>query len=120
MTAILDSFGEALYKHLADEPPALAALAQYDFDIETCVKKSGDHSIGHASPINQLPMVWFNLDKEFEDGRWADFPAMPWVVKWVMISVLSRWRSNWWRFGSCGPDGVQRPLLCLTAEYNDS
>lgn len=116
---ILDSFGEVLATHLAHEPPKLASLGQYrDFDPRPLSEETAKHSMGSMHVTNVLPLLWFNLDKEFEGGQWASFPAMPGPMKWVMINVLGSWQRSWWRFGSSGADGVQRELLCLTDEYS--
>lgn len=116
---ILDSFGEALATHLAHEPPKLASLGQYgDFDPRPLSAETANHSMKSMHVTNVLPLCWYNLDKEFEEGQWASFPAMPGPMKWFMINVLGSWQRNWWRFGSSGADGVQRELLCLTDEYS--
>lgn len=119
LVSILDSFGEVLATHLAHEPPKMASLSQYgDFDPKPLSEQTANHSMKYMHVTNVLPMLWFNLDKEFEGGKWADFPAMPGPVKWVMINVLGSWQSKWWRFGSSGSDGVQRELFCLSKEYS--
>lgn len=119
LISVLDSFGEVLASHLEHEPPKMASLGQYgDFDPKPLSEETATHSMKYMHVTNVLPMLWFNLDKEFEEGKWADFPAMPWAVKWVMINVLGSWQRNWWRFGSSGADGVQRELFCLSDEYS--
>ncbi|KAI7779404.1 hypothetical protein LA080_000884 [Diaporthe eres] len=119
LVSVLESFGEVLATHLAHEPPKLASLGQYgDFDPKPLSEQTANHSMKYMHVTNVLPMLWFNLDKEFEEGKWADFPAMPGPVKWVMINVLGSWQRNWWRFGSSGADGLQRELYCLSDEYS--
>lgn len=117
LVKILDSFASALHNHLTQEPWRLAALDKYDFDL----KKIGDHTTEHSlqrySTTDVLPVLWYNLDTKFEDGKWESFPPLPAAMKWYMIKVLGWWRSNWWRFGSCGADGVERELLCLKGDY---
>lgn len=114
---IMDSFGEVLATHLAHEPPKLASLGQYDFDIKPISEQTATHSMKFMHMTDVLPMLWFNLDKDFEGGRWASFPDMPGPVKWAMINIAGSWQKRWWRFASSGADGVQRELLCLTEAY---
>lgn len=97
----------------------MASLGQYgDFDPKPLAEATAKHSMKYMHLTNVLPMLWFNLDKEFEGGKWTDFPEMPGPVKWVMINVLGSWQRNWWRFGSSGSDGIQRELFCLSDEYS--
>lgn len=119
LVEIMNSFGEVLAVHLAHEPPKLASLSQYDFDIKPISEETATYSMKFMHPTNVLPILWFNLDKEFEDGRWKTFPDMPGVMKWAMINLAGSWQSRWWRFGSSGADGVQRDLLCLTEAYQN-
>ena len=79
--------------------------------------KTAQHSMKRSSTISVLPILWFNLDVDFENKKWASFPEVPGPVKWIMINVLGRWHSNWWRFGSSGSDGKLVPLLALKEDY---
>ena len=108
----LDELLPSLQTHLANEPPALASLAKYDFDIRALADVTANHSMQSASIINLLPMLWFDLDVEFEDGMWKDFPSMASLVRWFMVNVL-----GWWRFGSYGADGKRVELLALREGY---
>lgn len=117
LTALMDAFGAVLAAHLAHEPPKLASLGQYDFDMAPLSEQTATHSMKFMHVTDVLPMLWFNLDRAFEGGRWASFPDMPGPVKWVMVNVAGAWQRRWWRFASCGADGVQRELLCLTEAY---
>ena len=118
LVAILHELGSTLQTHLAHEPAKLAGLSQYDIDMASISAKTADHSMKRTSTTDVLPLLWYNLDKEFEGGKWASFPELPAPLKWVMINLFGWWHSNWWRFGSSGPDGLQRDLLCLTKAYD--
>jgi hypothetical protein len=117
LVEILDSFGPTLHSHLSHEPPKLASLSQYNIDMRSISEKTAQHSMQRTSTTDVLPLLWYNLDKEFENGKWVGFPEVPAPTKWVMINILGWWRGNWWRFGSSGADGVQRELLCLRKAY---
>ncbi|KAJ4389221.1 hypothetical protein N0V93_006684 [Gnomoniopsis smithogilvyi] len=119
LISILDSFGGTLATHLANEPPKLASLGQYgDYDPKPLAEQTANHSMKYMHMTDVLPILWYNLDKDFEGGRWADFPNMPGFMKWFMINVMGSWQARWWRFGSSGADGIQRELFCLTDHYS--
>jgi hypothetical protein len=117
LVAILDSFAPVFHAHLVQEPRRLAALSAYDFDMKTLGDHTTQHALQRYSTTDVLPMLWYNVDTAFEDGKWADFPPLPAPVKWYMVNVLGWWRRGWWRFGSCGADGRERELVCLKDGY---
>ena len=105
-------------EHLQHEPDKLASLLAYpSLDIKAVAKRVEEESMKRDSMVYVLPQLWYNLDADFEGGRWRDFPEVPAPVKWVLINVVGWWKSNWWRFGSSGADGKQRPLLALSETY---
>lgn len=114
---LMDTFGPPLHQHLLHEPAKMASLAKYPIDIRALSEKTAKHSIDHTSTVNLLPMLLFNLDLEFENGKWKDFPPVPAPMRWVMVNVIGWWRAGWWRFGSCGADGRRVRLLALRDEY---
>jgi hypothetical protein len=118
LITLMDTFGPALQSHLAHEPVHLASLSKYPQIPTKDIKAAGQKdAMDTQSTIYMLPMLWYNLDVEFEDGYWHDFPGLSWQIKWVMVNVLGWWRSNWWRFGSAGRDGKMAPLLALRDGY---
>lgn len=118
VVALMNAFGPALHSHLSNEPRHLASLSKYpNIDTATIRAKTEKDTMDRTSPVYLLPMLWFNLDAEFEDGRWADFPGLSWPLKWVMVNLFGWWRSNWWRFGSVGRDGKRVQLLALREGY---
>lgn len=117
LVKIMDSFGHDLHSHLKKEPEKLASLSKYPIDMKAISEKTARHSMNRTSAVHVLPILWFNLDTDFEDGKWKNFPEVPGPIKWVMINVLGWWRSNLWRFGSCGADGKAVPLLALRDSY---
>jgi hypothetical protein len=115
---LMDAFGPALHSHLSNEPPHLASLRQYpNIDMAAIKAATEKDSMDRTSPIYLLPMLWCNLDVEFEDGRWRDFPGLSAPLRWIMVNVFGWWRSNWWRFGSVGRDGRRVQLLALRDGY---
>ena len=115
---IMDSFGPALYQHMAEEPDLLMKLSEFDFDMKSMCEKHGQESMKKVSAINTLPFVWVHHDTDFEGGLWANWPPAPKPVVWVMRNILSRWHSRVWRFGSCDLQGrPHRQLLALREDY---
>lgn len=115
---LMDEFGPAMHTHLKNEVPHLASLKKYpNIDMATIKKATEKDSMDRSSTIYDLPMLWYNLDVDFEDGRWKDFPGLPAPVRWVMVNVLGWWRSNWWRFGSVDRNGKRVQLLALRDDY---
>ncbi|CAD6584880.1 MAG: hypothetical protein ASARMPRED_001942 [Alectoria sarmentosa] len=88
LLSIMDTFAPALVTHLANEPPALASLSTYAFDIKALSEKTAQHSMARTSSSNLLPMLWYNLDVEFEGGKWKNFPPVPTPMRWNMIIRL--------------------------------
>ncbi|OKL64117.1 hypothetical protein UA08_00145 [Talaromyces atroroseus] len=114
---ILDCFAPAFHSHLTHEPARLASLSRYDFDMKALGDHTTQHSLQRYSTTDILPVLWYNLDTTFENGKWESFPELPAAMKWYMINVLGWWRRSWWRFVSCGANGVERELLCLRDDY---
>ncbi|KAF6238848.1 hypothetical protein HO173_002720 [Letharia columbiana] len=117
LLSIMDAFAPAFATHLANEPPALASLSTYAFDIKALSAKTAEYSMARTSTFNLLPMLWYNLDVEFEGGKWRDFPPVPAPMRWVLVNILGRWQARWWRFGTCGADGKRIELLALREGY---
>lgn len=55
-------------------------------------------------------LIFVFHDKTFEDGVWAHFPPMPWVMGLVFRWVFFRSHDDWWRFAGCGYDCKPRDL----------
>ncbi|KAJ9296759.1 hypothetical protein DTO271G3_4958 [Paecilomyces variotii] len=117
LVKVLDSFGAALHSHLEHEPANLLALSKYSFDMKALGDHTTQYGLQRYSTTDVLPILWYNLDTKFEDGKWESFPPLPAPVKWYMVNVLGWWRSNWWRFASCNASLVEKELLCLRRDY---
>ena len=113
----MDNLAPALATYLANEPPALASLATYAIDMKVLSDRTAKHSMARTSMVNPLPMLWFNHDVDFENGKWKNFPPVGGPVRWVMVNILGRWQARWWRFGSCGADGKRVELMALREGY---
>ena len=116
----MDGFADAFHEHLTHEPVKLAGLSVYpSLDMKSIADKTAQHSMQGTSMVYGLPQLWYNLDVDFEGGRWKSFPEVPAPVKWILINVVGWWRWNWWRFGSSDAKGRQKPLLALSDSYGN-
>ena len=59
---------------------------------------------------------FYHLDRDFEGGRWRDWPRIPEFARWVTLRTWGKWRASWWRFAACGVDGNMKPLGVLKGE----
>ncbi|KAJ8101291.1 hypothetical protein POJ06DRAFT_251085 [Lipomyces tetrasporus] len=114
---IMDSFSEALYTHLADEPQALIALSRFStperqFDLTEIARETGKKTVTLDFAMNVLPIFLNNMESvEFEEGMWSHFPDVPMPVRWIMKNVLPLWHWRQWRFMSCTNDGRRKQLV---------
>lgn len=66
---VLDSFGAALHSHLLHEPANLLALSKFSFDMKTLGDHTTQYGLQRYSTTDVLPVLWYNLDTKFEDGK---------------------------------------------------
>jgi hypothetical protein len=64
----------------------------------------------HISITGGTPFFFRNLDVEFEDGLWKEWPPVPRIVWWVMQWTVVSWNGGWWDFASCDGSGTLREL----------
>lgn len=57
-----------------------------------------------------------NLDAAFEEGKWADWPPMPRLVRWGLVNAAGSVYGAWWKFASCDASGRPRDLWALQQE----
>lgn len=114
---ILDSFRDALTHHLHSEIQTIASLSAVPSDLADAAaltfKTWGKQTLTKAGLTDVVPFALLNMDAGFEEGMWAGWPPMPWVVKWVLVNVCGGWNAGWWRFSSCDSLGAPRALYAL-------
>lgn len=120
---IMDSFRAPLDSHLHSEVQTIAALAAHprapvegsDAAAAAALvfKTWGKKTVTKAGVLDVVPFFFLNLDRTFENGRWAHWPPMPAPIRWMLTNVVGTYHGNWWRFASCGADGSPRELLAL-------
>ena len=113
----MDSFSEALYLHLKEEPAQILALSRFDtpekpIDIVAMALEAGKKLVTFGFVFNVLPVFLLNMETvEFEGGMWHNvFPPFGGVVRWLMYSAAPMWQQRRWQFASCGPDGGIKEL----------
>ncbi|KAI1120197.1 hypothetical protein F5Y10DRAFT_283487 [Nemania abortiva] len=112
LIGIMDSFKDPLHKHLSAEPAMIVALAEHStaehpIDIETISEKAATKEITISVLFNLMPVFFLNMNPaEFEEGMWDGvFPSFKGPAKVIMTRGVPMWRSRWWRFTSCSPEG---------------
>ncbi|KAG4441208.1 hypothetical protein IFR05_003326 [Cadophora sp. M221] len=111
LNRVISSFAPALTTHLADEIPSLLSLSQFGAAIALLdiINKEGAKSPLRLSKTGGVPFFARNLDVEFEDGRWSDWP-MPALVRWLIPKTVGRWNAAWWKWASCDESGRLKAL----------
>ncbi|KAK4148998.1 iron-sulfur cluster repair protein DnrN [Chaetomidium leptoderma] len=117
LVAIMDEFKDALHRHLAAEPAAIAALARYStpdrpIDILGITTVTGKKQLSVGFVFNTVPVFFLNMETvEFEGGMWHGvFPPVKGLAKTVMTKAVPLWHSGRWRFVSCSADGRVKRL----------
>jgi hypothetical protein len=118
LNTLIDAFAPTLFDHLTEEISSLLSLSRF-----------GDNKLPLASiwePISRKsgselaktgPLVFFflNVDLDYEDGMWCNWPPIPRPVRFVLFRVLAWKNKGWWRFASCGYDGKMKKLYAAKA-----
>ncbi|KUJ07940.1 uncharacterized protein LY89DRAFT_742239 [Mollisia scopiformis] len=115
LISIIDSFAPELLIHLSDEIPTLLALSKFGNQLRLLdmVNAESQKSPLHQSITGGTPFFFRNLDVEFEDGIWKQWPPIPAPVWWFLQNSFVAWNSRWWRFAGCDASGKLRELPTL-------
>lgn len=68
--------------------------------------------------FNGLPIFFHNLDVTNENGMWKDWPAIPGVVRWIIMRCLTPWHKGYWKFASCDANGIPKELYASNPRGN--
>ncbi|KAH7326447.1 hypothetical protein B0I35DRAFT_405687 [Stachybotrys elegans] len=117
---IMDSFREPFENHFHHEIDIIAALADHPkapapgspeaAAASNIFKTWGKATVSKAGTSDVVPFFLLNLDGTFEDGTWANWPPMPYPIKWGLINVAGLWNSGFWKFSSCDANGKPKEL----------
>lgn len=113
LVEIIDSFGQVLVQHLADEIPTILALAEHreKMDISKVIDDEAKHSMSKLGFKTTVPYLITALDVTFEEGLHKDFPPAPGLVKAVARALAPRFNKGYWRFAPCAKDGMPKDML---------
>lgn len=112
LNSIIDSFGPTLMKHLTDEIPSLLSLSRFgsSLPLQDMVEGIFKKSPSYMSKTGGVPFFFRNLDTQFEDGLWKNWPPIPAPAWFIMQNTIVRWNSGWWRFAGSDCRGKLREL----------
>ncbi|ORY08543.1 hypothetical protein BCR34DRAFT_569826 [Clohesyomyces aquaticus] len=121
LTFLLDAIKEPLNTHFHSEIAIIASLSSLSSPQSTAPSEAaapifaawGKATVTKAGYLDCVPFLFLNFDRTFEDGYWKDWPPMPKVILWALVRGTSWWHAGWWRFASCGVDGMPRELYAL-------
>ncbi|ENI09232.1 hypothetical protein COCC4DRAFT_159721 [Bipolaris maydis ATCC 48331] len=126
LQSLMSSFQPAFSHHFHSEISTIAALATHPFapapntpeaDAAATVFKSwGKKTVMKAGTLDVVPFFLMNLDAAFEEGKWADWPPMPRLVRWGLVNAAGSVYGAWWKFASCDASGRPRDLWALQQE----
>ncbi|KAF8851084.1 hypothetical protein BDZ45DRAFT_601987 [Acephala macrosclerotiorum] len=124
---IMATFQDPFEAHMRSEISTIAALAQHQrtpkegSEEEKSTQAAFDtregNAIVKAGVTDVLPFFLFNFDSEYEDGLWRDWPPIPGLARWGLISVARVMHPGWWKFASCDA-GRRRKELYAVAYSN--
>ncbi|KAH7092133.1 hypothetical protein FB567DRAFT_516565 [Paraphoma chrysanthemicola] len=120
LRAIMSNFQNPFTHHFHHEITTIASLSTHpaapppdspeSAHAASIFKTWGKKTVTKAGTFDVVPFFLLNLDTEYEDGMWANWPPMPGPVKWGLVNVAGAVHWGWWKFASCGADGRRRVL----------
>ncbi|KAM5344047.1 hypothetical protein ACJ41O_012584 [Fusarium nematophilum] len=124
MLELMAAFQQPFEDHFRSEINTIAALASHPNSPmhgskESAAAKARFDQWGRSSVLaggvtDVAIFLLFNLDRDFEDGLWKNWPDVPGPVRWVGLKVVGKWHGGWWKFASCDADGKQKELYALS------
>lgn len=76
-------------------------------------KAWGKKTVTKAGTFDVVPFFLMNLDAEYEEGMWREWPPMPALVRWGLVNGAGSVHWGWWKFASCDAWGRRRALYAL-------
>ncbi|CAG9998461.1 unnamed protein product [Clonostachys byssicola] len=123
--SLMSAFQQPFEIHFRNEIELIASLATHpnapregsteQIEAQKNFDKWGSSSVTRSGITDVLMFFFHNLDNDYEDGLWKDWPDIPGPVRWLMPRVIGGWHRQWWKFASCDVDG-KRKELCLPSE----
>ncbi|KAK4445921.1 hypothetical protein QBC34DRAFT_412474 [Podospora aff. communis PSN243] len=114
---LVDKFGAILVQHLEDEIQTLLGLRKYGEEkmakLMAVVHEEGQKGMKEVGLVG-LVWIWANIDFEFEDGRWTNWPPAPAPVRFLVSQVIWRIHGGMAKFGAADRQGKMKPLYALS------
>ncbi|KAK1971086.1 hemerythrin HHE cation binding domain-containing protein [Colletotrichum sublineola] len=124
LVTLIDGFGEALTKHLAEEIPSILGLRDFGIDkmapLEQKFAEEGAKSMKTLGLVKGLPFCFSNHDLAFEGGHWENWPPAPPVIKLLCRHITYRLHTKSWKFAACDRMGNLKPLYAVPSEVATS
>jgi hypothetical protein len=108
----LDSFAPTLHGHLVAEIPRLLSLSRFGDKIPFTQIMAKEGNKTHITLSKTGGMIYFmrNLDVDYEDGLWKDWPPIPGPARLIVMKTLGNWNRRWWKWASCDESGHLQAL----------
>jgi hypothetical protein len=123
---IMDSFRQPFEEHFHNEIAAIASLTGHPKTpkegtpeaaaASLTFKTWGKKTVTKAGTWDVVPFFLLNLDKNVEDGMWANWPPMPAPIRWGLVNIAGSWYGSWWKFSSCDARGQPKQLYAQPAQ----
>jgi hypothetical protein len=118
LNTLIDAFAPTLFDHLTEEISSLVSLSRFGENklplnsIWEPISRKAGSEVAMTGP---LVFFFLNVDLDYEDGMWRNWPPIPGPVRFVLFRVLAWKNKGWWRFASCGYDGKMKKLYAAKA-----
>ncbi|KAH8646133.1 hypothetical protein BX600DRAFT_477184 [Xylariales sp. PMI_506] len=113
IVALIDAFGPALTRHLAEEIQCILDLRRFGVEkmkgIAKALAEDGQANMGKIGLLEGIVFAFLGQDATYENGIWANFPPTPPGLKSVVMGVFYYWRRSWWKFSPCDQKFMPRP-----------
>ncbi|KFA65293.1 hypothetical protein S40285_02681 [Stachybotrys chlorohalonatus IBT 40285] len=108
---LIDAFAEPLREHLVAEIDTLLELEKYGEEkmagLLPAMANDGKKIMQAVGLVDGLPLVMISIDREFENGVWANkFPPAEAQIMVSLVRNVTFWaHRDWWKFGVCDRSG---------------
>ncbi|CAI6333609.1 unnamed protein product [Periconia digitata] len=125
---IMSTFQEPFAAHFHSEIKTIVSFADLPTAPEPSSVKAtqaaavfkswGKKTVMKTGSTEGVPFLLLNLDKTYEEGKWAAWPPMPAPVRWGLVNVGGAYHWGRWKFASCDSSGMPRELYALQFPEN--
>ncbi|KAK1833933.1 hypothetical protein QBC39DRAFT_301764 [Podospora conica] len=116
VVSVIEGFGDVLTGHLSGEVKSLEELRRFgEVKMAGVMKEAGKEAEAGMKALGAFGLAWAfqQIDQEYEEGTWKDWPPAPWPIKFAAKSVLPRFYPDALKFAACDRNGKMQPLYAL-------